>query len=453
MAYLFKKGKIIPLELRVIADNEGLQIDDEFKNSIKKSIGGGNYFEYIGKGDQKLNISAFIKDKTEYDELIEFFSDGKPFTLLLNDISANYNLIGSVSARQTYLPITPSPVALQGTTGFTVEAPQYSYIVNFQITSAQDPSFNDDIFLGDLGIDKPPTLSALDKLRAWGKNTIKFVGDVNQKVGAITGKFAQYATAINQLTAGIASSSSIITSPISSVKNSISSIIGGVSSIVSAIGTAINAVKQLPDDIDGMIDAMLAIGEQFSNLFNSPNKDEQVKNTINLLIDVSIALTNVDKAPIEIKVITEDPYSVEFDAGIFVATLDNTNNDVMSVLILSSILLAIYNQSSLINRWNKKDLDNLLKQSETLFEYIINKDLATEVRTALIDARNAFFKSFKVLYQEADSIIEVFLEEPKFLYDVVYSVNGNYDYYNDTKKLNNIIGSVVIGKILVIAND
>lgn len=449
MAYLFKKGKIIPLELRVIADNEGLQIDDEFKNSIKKSIGGGNYFEYIGKGDQKLNISAFIKDKTEYDELIEFFSDGKPFTLVLNDISANYNLIGSVSARQTYLGIKPKATLTNPT-----PSTEYSYIVSFQLTSAQDPSFEDESFDSGWRPDtKLPSLSALDKLRAWGKNTIKFVGDVNQKVGAITGKFAQYATAINQLTAGIASSSSIITSPISSVKNSISSIIGGVSSIVSAIGTAINAVKQLPDDIDGMIDAMLAIGEQFSNLFNSPNKDEQVKNTINLLIDISIALTNVDKAPIEIKVITEDPYSVEFDAGIFVATLDNTNNDVMSVLILSSILLAIYDQSSLINRWNNKDLDNLLKQSETLFEYIINKDLATEVRTALIDARNAFFKSFKVLYQEADSIIEVFLEEPKFLYDVVYSVNGNYDYYNDTKKLNNIIGSVVNGKILVIAND
>jgi hypothetical protein len=225
-----------------------------------------------------------------------------------------------------------------------------------------------------------------------------------------------------------------------------------VAGIVSSIGTAINAIKQVPSQVQDLIDSILDIGDQFSNIFNLDNKADQVKATTNFLIDVGIALVEVDKQPLSGKVITEDPYSVSYDMEIIISSEDK-NIEILSVLILSSILLSIYEQSSQITRWNKTDLDNLLKQTETLFSYIMAKNIDTETRNKLNLARNSFYRSFRALYDNASNIITINVDNPTFLSDVVYSVNGNFDFYSETKKLNNIIGSVVQGEIQIISND
>ena len=68
-------------------------------------------------------------------------------------------------------------------------------------------------------------------------------------------------------------------------------------------------------------------------------------------------------------------------------------------------------------------------------------------------SRNAFFRSYQPLYNSAAKVVILKLDEPRFLADVVYSVNGNFNYYQETRKLNNIIGSVVQGVVEVISND
>jgi hypothetical protein len=431
---LYKRTKFISIE--VIGSDE-LSISDNFKNTVHKSIGDKNYYEYIGKGDQELNLKLYVKDKSGYNDLVSFFEDGEPFWLSLGEVEDIYNLSGGIKATKSYA--------------------DNSYLVDLSFTSAQDPNFDEVGFnitgLGGISETTYSKTTVLDRLREWGNKTIDFVGNTNASVAAYTGKFQEYSVAITQLTGGIASSSSIITSPISSVRNSISGVIGGVSAIVSSIGTAINAIRQLPSDVSNMIDSILDIGDLFSALFNFDDKEAQVKTTTNFLIDVGNALIIVDQTPSDGKTVTEDPYSVEFDAEVAIAAFDNKNNDVLSVLILSSILLSIYEQSTQINVWNKRDLDNLLKQTETLFDYIMNKEISSDIRTNLILARNNFFESFNALYKNASNIVQIKLDSPRFLSDVVYSVNGNFDYYLDTKKLNNIIGAVVEGNIEVISND
>lgn len=432
---LYKSG--IALDLMVIGSDE-LSLSENFKTIVHKAIGNKDYYEFVGRGDQKLSFKVYLEDKNAYNDLLNFFEDGKPFILELQDIKAPFRLDGAVKSTKSYQ--------------------DDSYISELNLTSAQEPDFenNTDISgLGGIAETVASNASTLDKLRTWANKTIDFVSNTNGSVAAYTGKFQDYATAINQLTGGVASSSSIITSPLSSVKNSISSIIGGVSSIVSSIGTAINAIKQVPDDIEAMIDSILAIGELFSNIFDLDDKQEQLKTTCNFLITVGTSLTEVAEEPLTTKVVSDDSltYSVSYDPEITLTSENDKNIEVLSVLMLSSILLAIYSQATQVTRWNKRDLEAILSQTETLFRFITSKEISGEIRTSLVAARNAFFRSYQPLYASAAKIVTLQLDQPRFLADVVYSVNGNFNYYQETKKLNNIIGSVVQGTVEVISDD
>ena len=66
---------------------------------------------------------------------------------------------------------------------------------------------------------------------------------------------------------------------------------------------------------------------------------------------------------------------------------------------------------------------------------------------------SSFFRLFRVLYERSVKVISVELPEVVFLTDVVYSINGNFDYLEETKKINNVIGTKVSGTILVVKND
>lgn len=432
---LYKSG--IALDLMVLGSDE-LSLNENFKTIVHKAIGNKDYYEFSGKGDQKLSFKTFLEDKNAYNDLINFFEDGKPFILELQDIKAPFRLDGDIKSTKSYQ--------------------DDSYVAELNFTSAQEPDFENNIDISGLG-GIAETLgnkkTALDKLKNWAKNTIDFVSNTNGAIAAYTGKFQDYATAINQLTGGIASSSSIITGPLSSVNSSLSSIIGGVSSIVSSIGTAINAIKQVPDDIDAMIDSILAIGELFSNIFDSDNKQDQLKTTCNFLISVGSTLTDISEQSLTTKIISDDSvtYSVIYDPEIALTSENDKNIEVLSVLMLSSILLAIYSQAIQVTRWNKRDLDAVLAQTEALFRFITSKEISGEIRSALVASRNAFFRSYQPLYNSAAKVVTLKLDEPRFLADVVYSVNGNFNYYQETKKLNNIIGSVVQGTVEVISND
>lgn len=361
MATLIKNGT--PFEIKVIGTDD-LEIDEGFKNAIHSILGDRELYEYIGKSDQKISLTLYLKDKQEYDSLISFFRDGKPFAFRVADFDGIYNLNGNIKSRKSFY--------------------DGSYISEVNFTDAENLQelgglFQSNELLGPFQSNSSKS-DWLKSISDFGNKTISFVGNTNGLVASYTGKFQEYANAINQVTGGIGSSSTIITSPISSVRNSISSIIGGVSSVVSSLGTVINAIKQTPDQIRDMIDSILDIGEKLSNIFNDDNKTQQSKQTTSFLIDVGNSLIEVANKPVDIKVVVSSPYSVTFDPELLVSTIGNKNLEVLSVLILSSILLSIYEESMQVSDWNTKDLDNIKKQTEVLFNYIMSKVISNDMK-------------------------------------------------------------------------
>lgn len=441
MATLIKNGT--PLLIKVIG-GEDLEIHEGFKNVVHSILGDKEIYEYIGKSDQKITFSLFLENKDEYDSLISFFRDGKPFAFRVVDFEGIYNLKGGVKSKRSFK--------------------DGSFLADITLTSADNLQFVGGLFESNEALDPYQSSSSksdwIKSLADYANDNMDFTSDddkfssnLNSTIASYTGKFQEYSTAITQVTGGVGSTSTIITAPLSSVRNSSSSIIGGVASVVSSLGTAINAIKQTPDNISDMIDSILDIGEKFSNIFKNDDKSQQSKQTISFLIDTGNALVEVAQEPLSLKTVTQSPYSVSFDPELPISSIGNKNVEILSVLMLSSILISIYESSSQLSNWNKQDLDNILKQTNLLFNYVMSKDLSSEARSNVVYARNSFFRSFRSIYESSLNFVTIEVREPRFLTDIVYSVNGNFDHYLETKKLNNILGSITQGFIKVISND
>ena len=445
IAALIKKGKHLPIE---IISSEIIPGSQSFKTSIHQNIGDGDNYEFMGFGEERIQIKIYCKNKETYNELINFLKDGSSFLLSAGDVweeTQSVNLDGPISTENYY-----KDGACTATLNITTAK-------NINDTDASKLDRLDYLF----GLKLEKLLKAksfAEKMFDYGKAAFDFTSNTNKKVGTVTNQIAVMAAGITNATQGLASASTIITNPISSVKNSVSQVIGGVSGMITSFQNAINAIRQIPDNIDGFIDAISSIGDQLNSLFDFDDPNDTLKYNTTLLQDVALAIINPDFSQ-------DNPAIPEYDPEVdtnqnptsapefFLTSVKSDNSDALSIIMLGSILITIYQNAAKINRWNKTDLDKLRKTTESIYDFINAKDLTFDFRLQLDLARNSFFDLFKTLYDRSIKTILVEIVEPRLLADIIYSVNGNLDYYNETKQLNSIVGTTVDTDILVIGND
>lgn len=445
-AKLIKKGKNLDIE---IISGETISGSQSFKSSIHQNIGNGDNYEFMGIGEARLQIKLYLATKEDYNKLIDFLKDGTSFLLSAADLwdeNLSVNLDGLITTENYYK-------------GWCLAV--------LNITTARNVNDTIDSQIDRLGyrntlkeITKGVSTAKTfyEKMFAFGKSTFSFVENTNQKIGGTTNAIAVYGSAITNITQGLASASTIATNPISSVKNSIAQVIGGVSGMITSWQNAVAAIKQLPSDIEGFIDSISAIGDQLNNLFNFDNPNDTLRYNTTLLQDVALAIIDPDLTS-DNPAIKERAPDVTTDQGatsaaeFFLTTIESGNSDGLSVMLLGSILITLYQNANKIDKWNKTDLDRLKITTERIYSFITTKDLTFDFYLQLDLARNDFFELFKLLYERAIKTIIVKIETPRFLSDIVYSVNGNLDYYNETKQLNGIIGTTVEEDIEVIRND
>lgn len=433
---LIKNGEDI--EINIIS-TEQMPTTQIFKTKIHDTVSQENTFEFIGKGDLRIKLKLFFNTQEEYDNLINFLADGASFVLACSFFPLiAVNLDGNIEAERYYkgwgvatLPLTTAKNPYENDEALN------EFVRKVLRSSAEDT----------LGSKK----TFLDKLKDYGKNTFDFISNVNESVGSVTNEIAAYSAAINNIAQGLASSSSIITNPISSVKSSASQVIGGISGVLTSIQNAVQAIKQLPNDLDNLINSLLQIGDQFNDLFDLGNKNETQKYNCALLQSTADSIINADLTPENPAIADSDIASISPE--FFLTTIQNKNSEAVAVLILGSILINLYQNAENIDKWNTLDLDKLRISTEKIYDFVISTEISSDFRLQLDLARVRFFKLFKILYFRATKTIAINVKKPSFLQDVVYSINGNLDYYDETKQLNGIIGNVVEGKIMVISNE
>jgi hypothetical protein len=429
---LIKRGQELPLNILSGSTINGVQT---LKTSNKKVIGNKDSYEFIGVGDRKITIPVYFNSQEEYDTLFNFVSDGSAMLLAC-----------------TFFPLVPvnieSDIVLNPYyDGFGTAELKFTTSVNANQNIQELLNYRPQIS----GIGSGSKKSVLEKLFEFGNKNFNFTSNTNEKIGSFTNTIAAFSAALNNQAQGIATSSSIITNPISSIKSSSSQIVGGISGIVNALQNTVNVIRQVPNDVNNLTETFSQIGDQLNDLFDLGDSNATLKYNIKLLIECAFGIINVDLSQDNPDINTFDSETIE--AKFFLKEIITENNKTCFVLILVSILLSIYENAENIDRWNTRDLDDLRTSSEEIYQYITSFKISSDLKLELDLARNNFFLLFKELYNRAKKIISVELSKTKYLTDVVYSVNGNYDNYEDTKILNNIVGNRVIGTIFVISNE
>lgn len=435
------------LNLNIIG-NSPLLREREIKSVIHRTIGDDNSYERIGTGDMQISIPIFVESTSNFNEIVDFFSNTKPFIFsYLGELSEPLNFVGNL--KQEFFKDGVGEMTLIFTTAQGEEDLPFG-----------KPKSAPDLF------SKSNEAKWLDKLRSFGekifgsnglgKKIFDFTSNANEKIGNFTNSVAKYSYALENIGNGVGGMSSIITNPINSIKNSASRVIGGIESAISGFQNSIQAILSVPSEINSIIDRFLLIGDQLNDLFNIGSKDDQLKQSSEFLGNVAESFITLSENQNSIspniyyEVVSDTgEVSIEFRAEYF---LDNFNNKGISVLLLSSILITMYQNAQQIKRWNTKDLDNLKSKTEAIYNYITSQSIPSDLQFQMDIARSDFFKIFKILYQNAIKTIELNLNMPKFLFDIIYEINGNFDYYYETKKLNNVVGGVVEGKIKIISN-
>jgi hypothetical protein len=413
---------------------------DEFKNVIHKTIGDNDQFEFIGKGSSSIDLDLYFETQVDYESFIDFVEGGAAFLLSCPFFPVEeVSILGGITTKNYYKGFAVASLTLTNAKNIRIDALRAGFEIG-----TESPI---------ISVDK---ISNLKKLQDFGKNTFAFVGNTNQKIGKITNTFGAYSSALSNAIQGVASGTTIITNPISSVKSSVSRVLGSVNSAITSIQNAINVVKSLPSDIDSFVEELSAIGDKFNNLFDSGEIIRDLKQNSDALVQsaISIIESETDQNSPDIKDFGENsPNEPSNSPEFFLTSIQDPNKDVFDIMLLSSFLFSLYDNVENADEWNTLDLDALRKQTEIIYNFIISKSVITpDFKLQLDLARNNFFRLFKISFNNANQIVDFKVYTPTFLEDIVYSVNGNLDFLDETKKLNNLVGNIVEEDIKVILN-
>lgn len=424
---LLKEGVLNYLELNVIIE-DSFSENNNYKAVINRNIGNNDTFQYLGIGSTEITFSVYFKNEKEYYELLNFIKTGEQCLLVCN-----------------FFPLVPVNIL-----SFSDVKKYYNFFgsISITITDALNPAFNTDrlfsSYLDYLDSEKEGIAdkkSLLDKMRELGEKIFKYVGNINEKIGKITGTISEYSSAINNVCQGLASSQSIITNPLNSVKNSIDNVLGGVSAIFNAFDNMKNSIINAPNDVKDFLNRINLMGDDFKNLFKSGDKKIDLEYSNNFLQDVSNAIINND--------FNQDIIGDSYNANDL-----RDSNDCFKTLMLTNLLINLYENTSEMQSSNKIDLEKLRKNTEKIYNYIILRSFVpSDFKMQLELFRVAFFRQYNYLYNNSQSVIDINVLTPTSIHVIVYKINGNLDYLEDTIKLNNIYNTGnVIGKIRVISN-
>jgi hypothetical protein len=443
---LIRQDRDNPLEVKILS-NEVYSRSNKIKTKVHPIIGDDDIYEFIGLGEKRIKIQFYFDNEDDFNNLSDFVSNGDPFLIVCKFFPLEpLKIDGDITLEPYYSGFGTATINFTtAVKDFDDKQNLLSYYSSLAAQSTAETVSNKKNFL--------------EKLNSWAEKTFETVSKGNQYVGNVTNNISAYSAAFTNVLSGISSGASIITNPISSIKTSISDVTSGLSSVISSLQNVVLTIKQIPTDVKTIIDSFSIIGDKLNNLFDLGNSNDSLKYNTDFLTRVSTSIMNIDLSQDNDSIINDYDKNTsstnEFSSTeYFLPALNKKTNDVMNVLLLCSILINLYENSSKINRWNTIDLENLRSRTETLYNYISTFELDTELSLELDLARNRFFKIFKILWDRAYNIVEFEITEPNFLENLVYSVNGNLDFYDENKKLNNAIGGIVHpGIVRIISND
>jgi hypothetical protein len=413
---LFKNGGEYR-EINILTDTN-IDVNTTLKSQVQENLGDFATYQYIGEGATTITLSLYFANQQEFNDLKSFVI-GEQLTLRRQNFTDQIvNCTGSISQSQTsHGQITAT----------------------FEFTTARDGTEMDDFNFTFVAQDVSSSTTFLSKLQGASAKIFSFVGNVNEKIGNFTGKIGIVADSIANIGLAIASANTILTTPSSQIKNSTSSVTGAISSITQALQNVIFVIKSTPSDISAIFIGITSAMKSVFTVFSSDDDDEQARMNANFgssVIDIII--------------------ETNFNNGIYGSSQNviemKQQNEMLKVMLFSSLIVNLAEILKEMNTVSIRDLQVYKQSFDKAYSFCILSDIIdADFRNELELCKIRFYSTYKNLLSKARDVYELNVEVATSLHQIVFSVNGNLDYFDETMKLNNIINTgFVSGKIFVV---
>lgn len=408
------------IDLNIVTNNDFPE-NTPLKTQVHQTIGNYDVFENLGIGATSIKVPLFFQSEEDF-IAFKLFAIGNQMTLVTqNKRNIIVNITGDIGVLYTYFG---------------------QYTVNVEFTTARDPSqttdFDINIFSYNVGSKK----TLLDKLKSASGKILSLVGNVNAKIGTVTNTIELTTSLINNTAQALASSQSILTTPLGAIQRSGANIVEAISSINQSLSNISFVIKTTPSNIENIFTGITSATESLFNVFSSDDQDEQIRMNVNLGCDVIDIIYNTD--------FNDDIYGSSEN----VLELKK-QNDMLKTLFLCGLIANLEEKISEINSTSLMSLNYYKASFEKSYFYIISNEVTDpDLRWQVELCKIRFFRTYNNLYSKATKVIEVNVDIPTSLHTIIYNVNGNLDFFDETMQLNNIINvGFVSGKILVLSND
>jgi len=408
------------IDLNIVSNND-FSDNTRLKTQVHQTIGDYDIFEWIGEGATSIKMQLYFANEEEF-VFFKQFAYGTQMTLVRQNFrNVIINLTSDLSPSYTYFG---------------------NYTVNVEFTTARDPSqttdFDINIFSYNVGSKK----TLFDKLQITSEKIFSFVGNINEKIGVFTNSIELATSLINNITQALTSSQSILTTPLNTIQRSSANIVQAISTINQSLNNISFIISTTPSNIGSIFTGIVSATESLFEVFSSDIQDEQLTVNANFGCDVINTIYNAD--------FNDDIYGSSQNV-----TILKEQNDMLKILFLCGLIANLEEKISEINSVSLLNLTYYKTTFEKAYLYIISSDIIDpDLRQQTELCKIRFFRTYNNLYAKATKVIEVNVEIPTSLHSIVYNVNGNLDFFNETMQLNNIVNvGFVSGKILVLSND
>lgn len=403
-----------------ILTSEPFKDNIPLKAQVHKTIGNYDLFEWLGVGATSIRMQLCFLTEEEF-EAFKFFALGVQMTLVRRDFrNVIVNIVGDLSIAYTYY-------------GY--------YVCDIEFTTAKDPLQSIDFYINVFTYDVGSKKTLLNKLQIALQKIISFVGNVTEKIGAFISSIEAVTALINNIAQALASSQSILTAPLNTIKRSGANITDAISTITQTLQNIPFIIKTAPTEISSIFTNISAASQDLFNVFSAENPDEEIKMNLNFGCDTINLIYNAD-----------------FDKDIYGNSQNvielRQSNDMLKILFLCSLIANLEEKISEMGIVNLLSLNYYKNSFEKAYLYITASDVIdSDLRRQLDLCKIRFFRTYNNLYQKAIKVREIDVKKPTSLHSIVYNVNGNLDFFDETMQLNNIVNAgFVSGKILVLYN-
>jgi hypothetical protein len=284
-------------------------------------------------------------------------------------------------------------------------------------------------------------LSFLEKLKELNEKGSDFIQNARNRIQGYTLAMTDIANELAVAGNTVADSTALVTDTIDAVKLASSTVATGFNTVSNSITKVIFSIANIPSDVSAIYNEITGSIKGVFQAFSIPSSPS-LENEVNMSNGLSIAHT-----------ISQKNVSDSF-AGTSQNTKDIVQNiEITNIILKSALLLEVYDRFENLDNVYEVDISKYKAKIDEIIDGMTSSDYmsaALSYEMDLLKKRFATVYGTLLLNAKKTTIYKIPSGTYKNIMQISYSINGNFNYVNDIKRLNKISNiNFITGNIIV----